>query len=237
MIMKADLERMNVTYELEFATPSFDLPASSVTVLRALYEKVHPRYPMRTQQMQVLGGSLLSDVHVRATLFSGNADIDVSVDAMSLVFNNLTTKDDLEVCQDCILLSEEALQSSLPNVSVRAVAIKPTLFLKLGDGHENASDHLVRVMGSTMKLDQAEFGNAITHPGVNLEVENSEEGWSVIFHAFRNRTRTSSLILSCQASYGAEGKVRGLENRVAHLEQLLTVFLEYIGLETPVSID
>lgn len=231
MTMKAHVEWMNVTYDLEFATPSFDLPASSVTVLRALYEKVHPRYPMRTQQMQVLGGSLLSDVHVRATLFSGNAVIDVSVDTMSISFNNLKSKDDLEVCQDCILLSEEALQSSLPNVSVRAVAIKPTLFLELGDGRENASEHLARVMGLTMKLDQAEFGNAITHPGVSLEVENSEEGWSALFHAFRDRTRTSSLILSCQALYGAGGKLRGLESRVAHLEKLLKVFLERFELE------
>lgn len=233
--MKANLEWMNVTYDVEFSAPSFDLPGSNTTVLRALYETIHPRYPVGTQNMQVVGGNLLSDVHVRITLFNGNGVIDVSVDGMSLVFSNLKTKDDLAVARDCISLSEEALQSSLPDISVRAVVLKPTLFLELGGGQEDAGNHLSRVMGSTVKFAQAAFGNATTHPGVNLEVENADEGWNAIFHAFRDRTRASSLILSCHAVYGTESKVRGLESRVDHLEQLLKAFLERIGLETPDS--
>ena len=235
--MKANLEWMNVTYDVEFAAPSFDLAGNNAAVLRALYETIHPRYPIGTQNMQVAGGNLLSDVHVRVTLFNGSGVIDVSVDRMSLVFSNLKTKEDLAVLRDCISLSEEALQASLPNVSVRAVTLKPTLFLELGGGNGDAGAHLSRAMGSTIKLDQAVFGDAVSHPGVNFEVENSEEGWNAIFHAFRDRTRASSLILSCQAVYGTEGKVCGLENRTDHLEQLLKAFLDSIGVEMPDSAE
>lgn len=235
--MKANLEWMNVTYDMDFAAPSFDLPGSNTSVLRALYETIHPRYPIGTQNMHVAGGNLLSDVHVRVTLFNGNGVIDLSVDRMSLFFNNLKTKEDLAVCRDCISLSEEALQNSLPDVSVRAVALKPTLFLELGDGQEDAGTHLSRVVGASIQPDLGAFGSAVKYPGVNLEIENSEEGWDAIFHAFRDRTKASSLILSCQVVYGAEGKIRGLENRATHLEQLLKAFLDSIGLETPDSTE
>lgn len=233
--MKANLEWMNVSYDVNFAAPSFDLPGKSTAVLRALYETIHPRFPISTKNMQVVGGNQLSDVHVRVTLFNGNCVIDLSVEQMSLAFNNLRSKEDVAVCRDCISLSEEALKSSLPEVTVRAVALKPTLFLELGDGEEDAANHLSRVMGTRTNLDLGGFGSAVQRPGVNLEVENSQDGWNAILHAFWDRTKVSSLILSCQAVYAADGKVSGLDSRVEHIEQLLKAFLDSIGLEMPDS--
>ena len=233
--MKAKLEWMNVTYDVEFAAPSFDLPVSGTTVLRTLYETIHPRYPIRIQDMQVVGGNLLSDVHARITLFNGNAFVDVSADKMSLVFQNLKDERDVAVFRDCISLSEEALQSSLPNVTVRAVALKPTMYLELGGGQVDAGDYLSRAMGPTIELDQAEFEGAVSRQGANLEIENSKEGWNAAFHAVRDHSKQSSLILWCHALYATEGKVCGLENRVAHLERLLKAFFERIALEMPDS--
>ncbi len=230
--MKAKIERINLTYEVEFATPSFDLPISNVSVLKAFYETIHPRFPINAPDMHVSGGNLLSDVHVRVTLFNGNGIIDVSVDRMSLAFNNLRTEKDLTICKDCISLSEEALHKSLPAVSPRIIAIKPTVFLELNGGQENVANYLARLPGSNVKLDLSSFGSAVQHPGVNLEVNNFEERWNAIFHAFQDRTKTSSLTLFCSAVYRADGTVRGLENRANHLEQLLKTFLDSIGLET-----
>ncbi|MCY3729425.1 MAG: hypothetical protein OXF97_10590 [Nitrospira sp.] len=230
--MKAKIERINLTYEVEFATPSFDLPSSNVSVLKAFYETIHPRFRINTRDMHVAGGNLLSDVRVRVTLFNGNGIIDISVDRMSLAFNNLRAREDVTICRDCISLSEDALQKSLPAVSVRTVSIKPTLFLELNGEQEDDGNYLSRLPGASIHLDLSAFGNATQHSGVNLEVENSEEKWDALFHAFQDRTNTSSLILSCHVFYRADGKVRGLENRVNHLQQLLKAFLDSIGLET-----
>ena len=101
--------------------------------------------------MHVAGGNLLSDVNVRITLFNGNGIIDVSVDRMSLAFNNLRTEKDLTICKDCISLSEEALHKSLPAVSPRIIAIKPTVFLELNGGQENVANYLARLPGSNVQ--------------------------------------------------------------------------------------
>ena len=230
--MKANVEWMNMTYDVEFAAPAFDLPSRSTNVLKAFYKTIHPHFPINTRDMRVDGGNLLSDVRVRVTLFNGNSVIDISVDRMSLVLNNLRTKEDLATCKDCISLSEEALQKSLPDVPVRNTTIKPVLFLELQGREQNASKHLSRLQEASIQLDLSPFGRAVQHPGVNLEVENSEEGWSTVFHAFRDQSKASALILSCHTIYRADGTLRGLENRMDHLERLLKAFLDSIDLET-----
>lgn len=235
--MKANLKGMKVTYDVEFASPAFDLPTRNTNVLKALYETIYPRFPINPRDMRVAEGNVLSDVHVRVTLFNGNGVIDVAGDKMSLAFNNLKTEEDLTICRDCISLSEEALQQSLPDVSVRTVTIKPTLFLELKGGEQNSGKHLSRLLKSSIQPDLSAFGSPVQYPGVNLEVENSAEGWNAIFYAFRDRTKASSLILSCHAAYQANGKVRGLENRVNHMEQLLKIFLDSIDLETEDSTE
>lgn len=230
--MKASIERTNLKYDVEFSAPSFDLPISNVNVLRAFYETIHPRFPINARDMHVTGGNLLSDVHVRVTLFNGNGSIDISVDRMSLVFNNLMTREDLTICKDCISLSEEALHKSLPTVSIRTIAIKPTLYLGLNSDQEDVTNYLARLPGANIKLDLSAFGSVAQHPGINLEIDNIQEKWNAVFNTFQDRTKTSSLILFCSAVYRADGTVRGLENRAKHVEQLLKTFLDSISLET-----
>ena len=229
--MKAKIEWINLTYDVEFTAPAFDLPSNNISVLKTFYEKIHPRYSINSRDMHVTGGNLLSDVHVRATLFNGNAFIDISVDRMSIVFNNLRTKEDLTICRDCISLSEEALQKSLSAVSVRTVSFKPAVFLELNGGQEDVDNYLSRLPGSSIQADLSAFGTTIQHPGVSLDIENFKEKWNANFHAFRDRIKASALIISCQANYRADGTVRGIENRANHLDQLALAFLKSIDLE------
>lgn len=230
--MKAKVERINLTYEVEFATPSFDLPIRNVNVLQAFYETLHPRFPIHAPDLHVSGGNLLSDVHVRLTLFNGSGTIDLSVERMSLAFHSVKTSGDMTICKDCIALSEEALQKSLPAVSPRIIAIKPTVFLELQGEEQSADNYLSRLPGSSIELDLRAFGSAIQYPGINLEVDNIEEKWNAVFHAFHDRTKRTLLTLFCSAVYRADGTVRGLEHRANHMERLLNAFLESIGLVT-----
>lgn len=229
--MYTSLEWIDLTYDVEFGSPAYELPKTSTDVLKALYERLHPRFPINTHDMQVTGGNRLSDVHVRATLSGGNGVIDVWVDRMSLGFDNLRKEADLTGCKDCIQLSEAALQDALPAVRFREVAIKPTLFLELEGSEGEVETCLSRLPGTCPQLDLSEFGAAVQRPEVSLEVSNPEEGWDVLFHAFRDREEASSLILSCQAFYQANGRVNGLEDRADHLKRLLKAFLGGIGLE------
>ena len=225
------LEWMNVTYDAEFASPAFDLSTNNTSVLRAIYETFLPQFRINSRDMHVTGGNVLSDVHVRASLFNGNGSIDISADKMSLVFNNLRTENEFLTCQRCVLLGEEVLKKSLPAARIGMVAIKPTLFLELDGGDKDVGAHLAQSAVPSIQLDLGEFGSAIQYPGLNVEVGNPQERWDALFHAFRDRMKPSSLILNCQAIYQEDGAVRGLENRVHHLKRLLWAFLDSAKLE------
>ncbi len=225
------LEWMNVTYDAEFASPAFDLPTNNTSVLSAIYETFLPQFRINSRDMDVTGGNVLSDVHVRASLFNGNGSIDISADKMSLVFNNLRTENELLTCQRCVLLGEEVLNKSLPAVRIGMVAIKPTLFLELDGEDKDIGDHLAQLSAPSIQLDLDEFGSAVQYPGLNVEVSNPQERWDALFHAFRDRMKPSSLILNCQAIYQEDGAVRGLGNRVDHLKRLLRAFFDSAELE------
>lgn len=233
--MEAIFRRADLTYEAIFSALSFDLPALGAELLKSLYENINPQFPIIAADMRVLGGNSLSDVHVQVDLFNGLGLIDVTADKLSVNFRNLQNDGDFTLCENCISLSEQAVRSALPNLQVDAVVLRPTLFLLLDRKVESASSHIAEVAGTTAQFNLDDFGNPVQHLGVNLEVENTEEGWNVIFNAYRERGEQSSLIVSCHALYRQDGLIRGLEESASHLERLTRAFLNGIGLEMPIS--
>ena len=228
--MITSLDWMEVAYEVTFRRPAFDLPSSSTSVLKTLYETLHPRFPFSARDMNVTGGNFLSDVHVRVTLFSGNVVIDVSAERLSLFFNQLRTDEDLVSCQECIAFTEEALRRALPDLQFATVAIKPTLHLEM-EGQEDFAAHLSRRSVSGPPLNLSGFGTTIQLPGVNVGVSNIAERWDALFHAFGDRVDVSSWTLIFQAIYQEDGAVSGLENRVNHSRQLLRLFFNAVDLK------
>lgn len=231
--MEAIFRQADLTYEANFSVPSFDLPGLGTALLRSLYEHINPLSPINTADMHVLGGSSLSDVRVQVAVFNGHGLIDVRPDGLSINFRGLQDPGHFATCMNCISLSEEATRRTLPDFEVDAVALRPTLFLELDDKTKRASSHLATVTGAVAPLDLEEFGNPAQHPGMNLEIENTEQGWNAIFNAYRDSREEASLIVSCYARYSEHGAIRGLEQRADHLERLLGTLLRGIGLEAP----
>ena len=230
--MKAKVEKLDLTYEVVFAAPSFELLNSNVRVLKTFYETINRHFPINERDMQATGGNFLSDVHVRIPFSNGEDDIDISFDRMSLVFKNLGTRKNLMNWKECTRLSEKALQESLPDVLPLIRSINPIVNLDLQGESQNVSNYLSRLSGSSITLDMGAHGKVVQHRGINHEVVNTEDEWNVIFHAFHDRAKNSSLVLSCSAFYSERGAVQGLETVTNHLEQLLNAFFESIDLET-----
>ena len=231
--MEANITRVELTYEATFSTLSFELPGLGTALLKSLHESINPRYPINTADMRVLGGNSLSDVHIQVTLFNGLGLIDVRPDGISMNFRGLQNPGDFATCMNCISLCEEATRGTVPDFEVGAVAFRPTLFLELDDRTKNSSVYLAELTGTMERFDLGEFGNPTQHPGVNLELESGEQGWNVIFNAYRDRMEQASLVVSLYVVYREDGAIRGLEQRAGHLERLTRTLLYGIGLQVP----
>ena len=234
--MKTSLEWMELAYEADFSVPLFDLPGRNTEVLRYFHRFIHPRFPLRTPDMQVMGGNALSDVCVRLTMFGGSGTIEVTADKLSMRFTDIRREQDVNICSECVALVEQALKSALPDLEMGIITIRPTLSLRLADGSIDARDYLKRVVKPGVELDLRELGTVALCPCINLEVENRAEGWRAVLHAYDNTVDTASIIVSGWIGYlhSPEDQIRA--ERVKRLRQLLTALLRGLDLElTPLA--
>ena len=233
--MKTTLEWMELTYEADFSAPPFDLPERATDLLKSLHLFIHPRFPIRTPDMYVFGGTALSDVCVRVTLFGGNGTIDVTADRLSTRFVGLRRHQDLDFCNQCIALAEQALRNTLPDVMIGHVSIRPTLTLRLGDESTDAREYLRGVVKPAVHMDLDGLGAAALHPCINLEVQNDAERWRAVLHAYPSGEERSSVVIACSIIYTESPAPSSSEERNDRLWRLIAALLRGLGLETPAS--
>ena len=231
--MEARLTRAELSYEVTFSRLSFELPGLGTALLKSLHESINHRYPINIADLCVLGGNSLADVHVQVTLFNGFGSIDVRPDGISMNFRGLQNPGDFVTCLDCISLGEGATRETVPDFEVGGVAFRTTLFLELDDSSKNSRDHLAESTGALERIDLGEFGNPKRHPGLNFELESTEQGWNVIYNVYRDRVEETSLIVSLYAAYREDGAISGLQQRAGHLERLTRTVLGGIELQVP----
>ena len=235
--MRADVEWMDLDYEVDFSPPLFDLLERSSEVLESFHRKLNPKLPIDSDDIWVSRGRRFSDNRVRIRLPLVRGLIALVPERLSITFESLRTSKDVTTSRDGILLSEEALHEASSDIEIHAVEISSLLSLRLDDGSGSASDLLVQATGAALAPDLGGFGAAVCHPCVNLEIENREERWDADFYAYRRREDDSYLRISCSVRYLEAGTIRGLDDRTSHMERLLVALLGRIGVEasTPLS--
>ena len=228
--MKAKFNRMDLMYEMMLSEPSFDLAEQGLALLKSLHAKLSSISPIASTDMQMFGGNTLSDVCARISMFNGNVKVEVTTEKYLVNFVGLENDGHLSICKGCISLVEQAIRDTLPGLKFGFAAIRPTLYLELGDGAEDASRHLANFRYPENLSSLENFDGATLHPGITFEIENEKEGWDVLLNIFRNRIGKSSLVVSCNALY-EQKTFRELEHQTEHLENLVNTFLGKIGLE------
>ena len=228
--MNATLESMDLEYELHFRTPLFELPSRSVEVLQALHAAISPVTEPSSSDMQVLGGSRLSEVRIGMNLFGGEGWLNLTADLLAMRFNRLQRRDHLDECKACIAAAERALEAALPGAAVRTAIIKATLSLRLDGAEPSAGDHLAKVTDGGPQVDLSGFGNATLQRAVALDIQNEEEHWDAICDAYRSKLDEAAMTATCRV-WHYEGAIRqDVHRRSTHLQRVLDALLEAIEL-------
>ena len=217
-------------YEVQFPTPSLDLPERSTELLRAFYNHLGSRFSLSPGDLRVSGGPSLADISVRVALFGGDGRIEVTVDELSFEFENLQKVSNIAICQDCLTMSEQAIREFCPSMNFDAAVATLDYIVELGDGIESASDYLSQVTGSGISLRLGEIKGAIKHPGIRLEIENETEKWDVFIGTDRHIGEKKSLSVSVFSMFDDDSAVQGAKNRVDLLNRLIDLYFKGIGL-------
>ena len=198
---------MDLEYELHFRSPLFDLPARSVEMLQVLHAAVSPLTEPSSSDMQVLGGTWLSDLRIGMNLFGGKAWLNLTADQLTMRFNRMQQSDHLGECRTCIAACERALQAALPAAATRTAFIKATLSLRLDGAGPSAGDHLARVAGEEPRVDLSGLGTATLQRAIALDIQNDEERWEAVFDAYRSKFDEAAMTATCRV-WHYEGAIR-----------------------------
>jgi len=228
--MKATLESMDLEYELRFRPPLFELPARSIEVLQALHEAILPVTEPSSSDMQVLGGSRLSDLRIAMNLFNGEGWLNLTADLLAMRFNRLHHSDHLVECKACIAASERALMAALPGAAVRMAIIKATLSLRLDGAGQSAGKHLAKVAGDGPRVDLSGLGNATLQRAIALDIQNDEERWEAVCDAYRSKPDEAAMTATCRVWHYEGATVQDVDSRSAHMQRVLNALLEALEL-------
>lgn len=183
--MQYETSLLDIVYEAVFSTPTFKLARENVDVLSIFYQHLAPGYPVRPSDMQVSGGTALSDVKAKITLFRGNGVLEVAADKFSATFTNAIERD-IETIKSCVTISLGALAEWLPTMPYREHVIRSAAHLRLlSDSPTTAADDFLNnLMGNKMAFRAEDFGASKSHFGVlNLRTQRKNGLSALMFSA------------------------------------------------------
>ena len=223
------LASMDFEYEVNFATPSFDLTARRPEVLRALHKEFETLHSFDAEDVQVSDGNRLSDGRISISLFGGNATIEITAEEFRVVFNNLPGWDYLPgLCQRCVESATRAIVEAMPGSELGIVAID--VALRMNTGKVESAQYLLNRIARAESFDFSGFGDVTHSHDVKFTIQNDEEQWIAGFYATGDHTDEFSLTLSCYTLYEEDGKFLGLEAQVGHVDKMIRTLLPQIGM-------
>jgi hypothetical protein len=219
--------RVELSYEVSFGSPAFDLPSKNVQLLRALYEAINPRFPINISSMQAQGGNTLGDVKVRVFLFNNSAFLDIDLQRMLGTFTNIMTRDDVEVVKDCLLLAEDAWKRTFPEIDFRQSCFDLRFHLELDGGRASA----LAIIGRLMKpLSPIDIGAKYQGTALVMNYEHQEEKWRVNLMLDESQLVPEGLFIHLRAFYDCDGEFKSFQGQEAHLITIFEKFFRGLNL-------
>ena len=236
--MLYETHKVDITFQKTFQALAFDVIGSGVNILREISQRIGPRYFIRTEDLSIHGGTNLSEVRVRAALFSGAGEIQVTPERLFLKFTNVRadrSSEDLKIIKDVALLAEEVVKSTIPNLHFREDVIQFTAYIKLKEKNETAAallNGLAKGSNASSRLKAPELGGSNIHFGLKTELENVKDKWNITYEMTRSVLGEDVIFLSGVATFLEGGAWSSIEEKFSHTEKTTDAFLSSVGLES-----
>ena len=223
-----DLTTAIAEYELAFKKPVFDVPKSSVELLQAFHEAFSPRFLIQPSEMQVLGGTALSDVVVQIAF--GVFSFEIRIDRLKGVFH-LRGSDDVTSAKDCIHLAEDSLFKVLPQIDRASSSIRLRSWLNCQDGKEEADKILGQFNGKPgFDVPIEKLGASIARYDLTGTIENPEERWQANYVLQPSALKDSHVFFVYDVTYQEGGSYPEFDDRAKHFGRIFFGVLDHFGI-------
>ncbi|MGQ0655206.1 MAG: hypothetical protein ACT4P4_23570 [Betaproteobacteria bacterium] len=232
--MRVSPKRLDVIYEGRFGSPSLDFALSPGLVLKSLVKTVGARWSIASQDISVQPGYRVSDVRIKATLFNGRATLEVDADKIGAHFQDARPNaDDRTTIRDCLHIALEGITSVLRADPITASSIRHAIYAELLEDPKNNLEflescmlHANKMAASALVEGQSTFGG-----GVKFDINNAPENWLFAFEMNRAFRSDQEIFVNGSLSCFQGTKFSSLDDRIAHLERMLSLATKQLGVE------
>ena len=221
------LTSMDLTFELDFTIPLFDLPECQAELLRVLHDTLPGPFKFDASDVEISQGTELSGFKMSISVVDGNARIEVSPESLSMSFLGLPNMSFLQPCQPVVDLAHQAVTNSVQDAEVDLISIDVFLRVNLEEEH-SAQDHLNDVLQSRF-FDFSNLGETLQDHEIKFSMRDKDDSWRVSCHARADLERESLLNVSIFGIYDADDTISELGDETNHLESVVTCLLPQIG--------
>ena len=221
------LASMDLTFELHFAVPLFDLPEHRAKLLKALHETLKGPFAFDTDDVELSQGNTLSEFRVTVSVLSGRAAIDVLPESLSMSFSALPRMAALHPSRRVTDSAYQAVTDSVGDAEVSLTSIRVFMRVDLEQEY-SAQDHLNGVCESRL-FDFSGLGEALQYHEIKFYMRDEDDSWRISCHAHGDLEHESRLNVSIFAIYDEDGAIDGLEEQTNHLERVVADLFPQIG--------
>lgn len=227
--MRVSTKAIDVTYETHTSAPLFNLPRKNIELLKAIFERINPRYAIGINDMQASGGESFSDVKVQVGLFGGRGTLAVFANKFVATFTGAQGENDIKIIQDCINMSLDALKSSFEDLRFDSEFINSAMTLELLSEPRDASAFLGTLMKPSMPIEPASVGATQIHQGLKVHAENKDFGTYIFFDLARSVSEPNIMFFHAYSTFSGSCPLRSFDEKVNYYRETIASFLKSIG--------
>lgn len=226
--MNTNLVSVDLTCSGQFAVPAFDLHARASSLLRALHERLPPMCSIRESDIQVRGGTHLSDALVSIGLESVDGHIEISTQRLLVTFEEMSKWSDLLECQAWIELIHEITTKALSISPINDIVLRTFIPFRIGGVDRESQSFLANQITFKNRL---AIENATLSPGLHLNIcgPTSDE-WHGHLRISKADIDPSIHFVDFHMHYQPECATKGFAERFNHFEKLLRNLLDQMGI-------
>ncbi len=223
--------RTDGAVECRFQRIRFDLPCDIPTLAQQLHAALSPRTGMDLSAIQTLPGTTYADVGLRASLFGGQASLEVRADRSLVAFSRLVLDSEILLALECAELVTAALRECWTDFRLAETRIKASSWLKFRDDAASADALLASAISEHSKPDLTAYpGAERVTSSLACRVDNSSEGWSWTMTLERSAIREANLYTLMESSFQSEGRFSKLTEQAKFLSDAYIRYLEQFNL-------
>ena len=217
--------RTRITYELDFGVPVYSIAENSVSILKAFYKALSPRFFLDASHQSLSSAAVLSDFVLRTSLFADNVVISLRLEKFTCELKNIVTEDDLKTVQDSVVLAEDALMKAVPELPIRSASIQVDSWLK-----SNGVGAALKFGKPERDFNFARIGASGVEHWPTGKFWNEDEGWRAEYRIDRSAIENADLFYHLSVHYVGANQYASADARATHTESLSAGIMENLGL-------